>query len=85
MTPDAVRERWAAVKDQQQIPVFEHAEFIAFVKGAKFDAGGDLEITLHVSLAQKANALPITHAPGTMLLFEAYPKPRMERTPDGER
>lgn len=76
LTPDAVRERWAAVKESQQLPQFDEAAFIAYVKGTKIDAGGELEITLHVALAQKHNALPITNAPGTMLLFEVYPKPR---------
>jgi hypothetical protein len=76
LSADDVRERWAEVQATQQVPISEPVSFIGFVKGSKTDASGELEVTIHIPLAQKANALRITDAPGTMLLFDVMPKPR---------
>lgn len=62
------------------LPSFEGASFMASVKGARITIGGDMEITLSVSPAEKYRAIALTDAVGIQVLIKAERKRRRTLT-----
>lgn len=72
------RNEGAAIQEAvlAQSEPFQSTSFLASLKAARVNIGGDLEITINVPLSEKYQALRMTDAPGVMLLFTVQRKKR---------
>jgi len=59
---------------------FSEATFMATVKGARIQPGGDMDVTLSVPQADKYRAFPVTDAVGIMVVVRVSRKKRGEKS-----
>lgn len=72
------RNRFFEQKGTQALPAFESCEFAGTVRAAKLLTSGDMELTLHIPMSEKYNAMTLTDAVGIMVLFHAERRRRSQ-------